>query len=85
MTPAAFNEENTVFSPPEGMNLEEVSVLSCYCGQLEDGRPIIVTCWKVSAEDLAQIQATGRIWASAVLDSLPCIRLQTANPFVIEG
>jgi hypothetical protein len=61
MFPTAFDEETGIIGPPPGMSESEVYSLSIAQASV-DGHPAIVSCWKVTAEELAEIQRTGRVW-----------------------
>ena len=36
-----------------------------------DGMPVVVSCWKVTPEELAEIQRTGRVWLAIWGESMP--------------
>lgn len=57
--PATFAEANLVLGPPVGMTEDEVMRLPVL---RIDGR--LVSCWMPSAEELAEIIRTGRVWLS---------------------
>jgi len=56
--PAEFPEANLVLGPPEGC---EDSVLPLQVRRL-DG--CLVSCWRFSPEELAEIARTGLVWLS---------------------
>lgn len=45
------------------------------------GYPIIISKWKLSKEDLEEVQRTGVVWLSVTGDSTPPVTLFTENPF----
>lgn len=57
-TPVQFAEANLVLTPPPG---EEESVVQLPV--LRDNG-VIVSCWRPSEAELAEIMRTGRIWLS---------------------
>jgi hypothetical protein len=62
MIATAFTEENAVLDGPPGTTSEQVESLSvCRC-ENENGVPVLVSCWKVTKEELEEIQRTGRVW-----------------------
>lgn len=62
MLATAFDEENQVLGPPKGMTEEDCYSLSVYRGIDGAGRPIVVSCWKPTKEELEEIARTGRVW-----------------------
>lgn len=61
--PASFDESNDVLgAPPNGMGDDECEALSILRTQTANGTPCIVSCWKLTADELAEISATGRVW-----------------------
>lgn len=81
MLATAFNEENVVFNPPDGMSPEECSVLSCFMGKDENGQHVIISCWKPTAEEWEEMKKTGRIWIIILGTSLPPIAPSGISPF----
>lgn len=55
--PTNFDESNIVMDPPPGVSQDECSSINAFT----DGHHFI-TCWKVTAEELEEINRTGRIW-----------------------
>lgn len=56
--PTGFKEANKVFGPPPGVSEEQVgSINACVTGDNQ-----VVTCWRLSAEELEEVNRTGRIW-----------------------
>lgn len=60
--PADFAESNVVLEKPSTMTAEECSALSAFQGLTADGLPVVISCWKLTAEELAEINRTGRVW-----------------------
>lgn len=59
--PASFEESNAVLGPPQGMDEDEVSSL-CILRAEQDGAPVVISCWKLTKEELEEINRTGRVW-----------------------
>jgi hypothetical protein len=77
--PSAFDEENGVLDGPPGTSFEEVAPLSVWRGPLADGTPVVVSCWRPDAEELAEINRTRRIWVLVMGDTmLPVLPLGTS-------
>lgn len=84
--PTEFPEQNTVWKgyPAEGMPGEEVVDLPAYRSDLAEQRnrgPICsISCWKLTAEELAEIQEQGVVWLH-VWGVHPPVRVDGHNPF----
>lgn len=81
MEPSSFSESNAVLSKPSNMTDDECSALSTFRGQDEHGHPIIVSCWKITKEELEIITKTGRVWLVVCGVSMPPVMLLGDNPF----
>jgi hypothetical protein len=81
MEACAFDEDNHVFDPPKGMTNEDCNSLSAYVGYDSDKRPVTITCWKVSKEELEEIIKTGRIWLFIFGHGMPPVALVAKHPF----
>lgn len=87
MLPTTFKESNFVFTKPKDMTDEECSDLPVWKGTVpidDCGNrccPAIISCWKLSYEDLQEIQRTGCIWLSITGNGMPPVSLFTENPF----
>lgn len=81
MVPVAFDEENNVLQPPEGWSAEECEPLSVFQGFMSEGSPVTISCWKMSAEELEEIQRTGRVWLLIWRHVMPPAALRGTTPF----
>jgi hypothetical protein len=81
MIPTAFDEENCVLDGPPGTTSAEVAPLSVWRGVQLDGTPVVISCWKVTKEELERIQKTGRIWIYVMGDTMPPILPVGFNPW----
>ena len=77
MIPASFDESNGVLDKPDGMTYDECQVLSTWRGESTDGLPLVVSCWKMTPEELAEVNRTGRVWL--------LVYGETMQPSVVEG
>lgn len=81
MIPVEFDQMTVVLGKPQGWRDEDCLPLPVY----RDGVRCI-SCWKLSKEDLEQIEKTGEIWLTILAgESQPPVCLQTENPFIPEN
>lgn len=81
MIPAAFEQENCVLSRPEALTVDQCEPLPVYRGESRDGQPVVISCWKVTKEELEEISRTGRVWLWIWGDTMPPASVGGANPF----
>lgn len=67
MIPTSFEQENNILDKPVDMTYEECEPLNVYAGELQvigEDKPcdVIISCWKISAEELVEINKTGRVY-----------------------
>jgi hypothetical protein len=84
MIATAFDEETGVLDAPPGMSPEECSMLSVYQGQYPDGTPIVISCWKPTAEEWEEMRQTGRVWVIVCGRTMPPIAVTGHKPFEAE-
>jgi hypothetical protein len=85
MSPCAFDQENTILDPPEGMSCDQVSCMSAYRGMTNEGIPITISCWRLSREELEEITRTGRCWLLMMGHDMSPSHITGANPFCTDG
>ncbi len=68
MEPASFDESNDMLNRPKGMSDEECAPL-CIFRDMET--PTVISCWKVTKEELDEINRTGRVWLRIWGKSMP--------------
>jgi hypothetical protein len=49
--------------------------------ETEQGVPVVVSCWKVTREELDQIIATGRVWLTVCGETMPPCEVSGTRPF----
>lgn len=81
MIASAFDEDNFVLGPPPGVSDEVVHSLSVFRGVNAEGDPIVVSCWKATKDELAEINRTGRVWLVVMGQTMPPAYLDGINPF----
>jgi hypothetical protein len=86
MEACSFPEENLILEPPLNVTAEQCNMLPVYTGMIEaEGFkkkvPAIISCWKVTKEELEEIQCTGRIWLYVYGRGMPPVALSGKSPF----
>ena len=85
MIPTGFEGENAVLDRPDSMTVDQCEPLSVMRAKTEDGLPVVISCWKATAEELAEINRTGRVWLVVFGPSMQPARLCGAKPFEHPG
>lgn len=78
--PASFDESTGYLSRPANMTDEECEPLSIArvgC----DGTLTIISCWKLTKEELEEINRTGRVWLGICGMTMPPAWISGSNPF----
>lgn len=78
---ASFDEANTVLGKPADMTHEQCEAASVCRTQYDDGTPVVISCWKVTKEELEEIQRTGRVWLTIVGQTMPPAHVGGISPF----
>ena len=81
MFPTDFEQSNTILDKPPDMDRQECDALNVWRGALPNGQPVVVSCWKVTKEELAAIQATGRVYLMVWGGTMPPVALLGSDPF----
>jgi len=84
MEPASFDQSNSVLSPPPGVGDDKCQSLCVWRGENSVGTPVVISCWKVTKEELDMWQRTGRVWLSVVGTTVPPVALFVQSPFGFE-
>lgn len=82
MFPSTFPQSNHVFDKPAGMTDRLCEALCVFCGVNPEGFPIVVSCWKPTAEELAEINRTGRVWLMTWGRTMPPVTVLGLTPFI---
>lgn len=78
--PADFDESNGVLGRPEGMSDDECEALSvAHC--VQNGAPVVVSCWKLTPDELREINRTGRVWLGILGQTMPPAWVSGHKPF----
>lgn len=84
MFPSDFDESNHVLDKPGDMDREECDPLCVEIGTVRVGfgdtpLPVVQSCWKLSAEELEEVNRTGRIWLTIVGRTMPPVMLSGSH------
>lgn len=82
MIPVEFKYQNKVFTKPEDMTDEQCQSLNVWQGKDQSGFPNIISCWKLSEDDMNTIKETGVVWLTIVANGMPPVYVGSENPFV---
>jgi len=80
MVPCSFTEADTVLDKPDEMSREECEALSVCRGTTESGFPVLVSCWKLTKEELEYVIRTGRIWMVVAGETMSPVWLSAIKP-----
>jgi hypothetical protein len=83
--PISFDESNDVLNPPHGWTSEQCEVVSICRAVASGGIPLIISCWKLSREELDELSKTGRVWLTVVGTSMPPVILSGIKPNFTES
>lgn len=79
---SSFDESNEALDAPPGMSgmVEPLSVLRLI---YPNGMPFVLSCFKVTPEELAEINRTGRIWLGIMGQTMPPAFVSGVKPFMV--
>lgn len=72
MIAVSFDESNFVD--------DESSAICVFRGTI-DGNPVVISCYKVTAQELEEINRTKRVWLGVMGQSMPSVFVAGTNPF----
>lgn len=81
MEACGFEESNCVLDKPEDMTHDQCSSLQVWRGKTVDDLPCVVSCWKLTKEEIEVFQKTGRIWAMVVGETMSPLSLMAKYPW----
>lgn len=82
---ASFEQENCVLDPPIGVNSNDVTVLNAFRGTDEAKRPVVISCWRLTKDELDEINKTGRIWLGLLGQTMQPAWISGINPFLKDS
>ncbi len=75
--PTSFDESNNVLGNPPGLDCEPLSVCNTMQGEL----PVVVSCWKLTEQELEEIIRTKRVWLGVIGHTMPPAWITGNKPF----
>lgn len=58
--------------------------LPVFKGEQDNGDKILISCWKLSPEELEEVQRTGRVWLRIWGHVQPPVYVGGSHPFVVQ-
>ena len=84
MIPTSFDESNAIIDKPKDMTREQCEPLNIWRGPFmidnENFAASIISCWKLTKEELAEINRTGRIYLIVIGPGMPPVILSGHKP-----
>jgi hypothetical protein len=83
--PTNFDESNCVLDAPPGMSEDQCAPLCVLRAVASNGVPVVISCWKLTPEELVEINRTGRVWLSILGVTMPPAVILGTKPFAVQG
>lgn len=80
--PTSFAESNEVLDAPPGMG-EIVGPLSVIRLKYPDGTPCVISCHKLTADEMAEVNRTGRVWLVILGGTMAPASVSGIKPFMM--
>lgn len=80
MTPIDFVESNERVDARVPVADVGMQPLSVFRG-VTDGTRIMISCWQLTPEEMAEVQRTGRVWLLVFNDEHPVVHMAGESPF----
>lgn len=81
MEATSFDESNLVLGKPNEMTHDQCNSLSVWRGKQADDATVVISCWKLTKEELEEVNKTGRIWLRVCGQTMPPVCLEGISPF----
>lgn len=85
MVPASFDESNDLLDKPPSMTRDECEPVSILRATTPKGHPVLISCWKLTRQELDEINKTGRLWLTIYGDTMPPVALDVKKWFKTES
>lgn len=83
--PCSFDESNGVLGKPPEMTDDQCSPLSV-CHIMTQSGPAVLSCWKLTGDELEEIIRTKRIWLLVMGRTMPPVCVDgNKSKFIPEG
>jgi len=82
MVPCGFHESNCVLDKPRDMDHDSCESLQVWRGLYDNGAPAVISCWKLTKDEVEELLATGRVWLHVIGKTMPPVFLSAENPFL---
>lgn len=76
-SPVGFQGSNAVYAAPKGMTQEECVDLPVFADDMQ-----VISCWRLTKEELANVMETGVVWISVWGHRVPPMQL-SGNALVL--
>ena len=83
MKACGFEESNCSLDKPGDMTHEQCSSLQVWRGHSDDKTPVVISCWKLTKEEVDELLKTGRIWVIIAGKTMPPLSLTAKHPWSI--
>lgn len=83
--PCSFDEANVVLDKPDDMTYDDCEALSCLRGVTEGGMHVVVSCWKLTTEELEELNRTGRVWLVVAGTTQAPMMISGTKPRIIQA
>lgn len=78
---SSFEQSNFVFDKPVDWTYDQCIALSVFKGFNGFNQPVVISCWKLTKEELEEVNKTGRIWLYIYGEGMPPVSIEGFNPF----
>jgi hypothetical protein len=85
MVPTAFDGENVILDKPSSMSADDCSTISVLRTETDSGMPVTISCWKLTRDELEEVNRTGRVWLTICGVLVPPVMLATKRPFELPS
>jgi hypothetical protein len=79
-----FPQVNRRLGPPKGMTEEQCFTLPVCISKDSEGKDVVLSCWKLSDEELEKLKVDGVIWLGILGTNMQPVYLTIENPFINE-
>lgn len=83
--PCSFDESDEVLDKPPDMSVDECSPLSILRVSNGSDVPTVISCFKLTAEELIEVNRTGRVWLGVYGFTMPPAYISGVKPFRLTG